>query len=191
MASISSTEARTAMRDEIAHHRGWFVFLGVLLIIAGVAAILFPPAGSLAVEVWVGAIFVLAGIAQLAHAFAVRRWSGVAWSVLLGLLYLGAGVILLAYPIAGVVTLTVFLAAVLLIDGLFRTIMAIGIRPRRRWGWLLASGIASIVLAVLIWLQLPSSASWVLGVLLGVNLIFSGASFLGLAADRSGETRVN
>jgi uncharacterized membrane protein HdeD (DUF308 family) len=84
-------------------------------------------------------------------------------------------------PIAGVVTLTVFLAAVLAVDGMFRSILAFQIRPRPGWFWLLLGGIVSIVLGVMIWQQLPSSALSILGLLLGINLVFSGITFLMLA----------
>ena len=99
----------------------------------------------------------------------------------MGLLYLVAGVVLWRNPIAGVVTLTAFLAAVLVVDGVFRSILAFQIRPRPGWFWLLLGSIVGIVLGVMIWQQLPSSAVSILGLLLGINLVFSGFSFLMLA----------
>jgi uncharacterized membrane protein HdeD (DUF308 family) len=165
-------------------HRGWFVFLAILLIIAGAAAIAFPVLSSLAVEVWVAIAFLIAGGAQVIHAFAVRSWGGFILGLLVGLLYLAAGVVLWRNPLAGVVTLTVFLAAVLVVDGVFRSILAFQIRPHAGWGWLLFGGIVGIVLGLMIWRQLPSAALWVLGLLLGINLIFSGITFLMLLTAR-------
>ena len=100
---------------------------------------------------------------------------------MVGLLYLAAGVVLWLNPIAGMVALTVFLAAVLVVDGVFRSILAFQIRPRAGWFWLLLGGIVGIVLGVMIWQQLPSSALTILGLLLGINLAFSGFTFLMLA----------
>jgi uncharacterized membrane protein HdeD (DUF308 family) len=159
-----------------------FIFLAVLVIIAGIAAIAFPVLGSLAVELWTAIVFVIAGVAQTIHSFVVRSWGGFFLGLLVGLLYLAAGVVLWLNPLAGVVTLTVFLAAVLVVDGAFRCILAFQVRPRAGWLWLLFGGIVGIVLGIMIWEQLPSSALWVLGLLLGINLVFSGFAFLMLSA---------
>jgi uncharacterized membrane protein HdeD (DUF308 family) len=164
--------------DDITRHRGWFIFLGILLIVAGAAAIAFPVLGTLAVEVWTAIAFAIAGVAQTVHAFAARSWGGFLLGLLIGLLYLAAGVVLWLNPIRGVVALTVFLAAVLVVDGIFRAALAFRVRPRSGWVWVLVGGILSVVLGLMIWQQLPSSAFWVLGLLLGINLVFSGLTFL-------------
>jgi uncharacterized membrane protein HdeD (DUF308 family) len=167
--------------DQVAQHRGWFIFLSVLLIVAGAAAIAFPVLSTFAVEFWTAIAFAIAGVAQTIHAFAARSWGGFFGGLLVGLLYLATGLVLWRNPIAGVVTLTVFLAAVLVVDGIVRSILAFQIRPRPGWFWPLLGGIVSIVLGVMIWQQLPSSALSILGLLLGINLIFSGITFLMLA----------
>jgi len=167
--------------DQVVQHRGWFIFLSILLIVAGAAAIAFPILSTFAVELWAAIAFAIAGVAQTIHAFASRSWGGFFWGLLVGLLYLAAGVVLWLNPIAGVVTLTAFLSAVLVVDGVFRSILAFQIRPRAGWFWLLVGGIVGIVLGVMIWQQLPSSALSILGLLLGINLVFSGFSFLMLA----------
>ena len=155
--------------------------LGIALVVAGVLAIVFPLAGGIAVELWVAAALLISGVAQVVHAFAARQWQGFLLGLIVGLLYLAAGVVLWMNPIAGVVTLTAFLAAVLFIDGVLRAIMAVQLRPMPGWGLLLAGGIIGVVVAVMIWRQLPTSAFWAIGLLLGINLIFSGASFAMLA----------
>jgi uncharacterized membrane protein HdeD (DUF308 family) len=170
-----------AAGDQVVQHRGWFIFLSILLIVAGAAAIAFPILSTFAVELWAGIALAIAGVAQTIHALASRSWGGFLWGLLVGLLYLAAGVVLWLNPIAGVVTLTAFLAAVLVVDGVFRSILAFQIRSRPGWFWLLLGGIVGIVLGVMIWQQLPSSALTILGLLLGINLIFSGFSFLMLA----------
>ena len=166
------------VRDEIARHRGWFIFLGLVLILAGALALAFPLLGTLAVEVWTALAFAVAGVAQTVHAFAARSWGGFLVGLLVGLLYLATGVVLWLNPLGGVVALTLFLAAVLVIDGVFRTVLAFQTRPRGGWVWLLLGGIVSIILGIMIWQQLPSSAIWILGLLLGINLAFSGFTFL-------------
>ena len=170
--------------DEISHHRGWFIFLGLVLILAGAAATAFPLLGTLAVAVSIAIAFAIAGLAQTVHAFAARSWSGFLLDLLIGLLYLAAGVVLWLNPLGGAVTLTVILAVVLVLDGVFRSILAFQVRPRTGWVWLLLGGIVSIILGIMIWHQLPSSALWILGLLLGINLMFSGLTFLKLASTK-------
>lgn len=165
----------------IAAHRRWFIFLGAALIVAGALAIMFPLAGGVAVEIWVAIALIISGIAQMVHAFAVRQWQGFLFSTLLGILYFATGIILWLDPIKGVITLTVFLAAMLLIDGIMRCILAFRIRPHDGWGLLFAGGLIGILAAIMIWRQLPSSAFWAIGLLLGINLIFSGIAFITLA----------
>jgi uncharacterized membrane protein HdeD (DUF308 family) len=167
--------------DQVVQHRGWFIFLSLLLIVAGAAAVAFPVLSTFAVEIWTAIAFAIAGVAQTIHAFAARSWGGFIWGLLVGLLYLAAGVVLWRNPIAGVITLTAFLAAVLVVDGVFRSILAFQIRPRPGWFWLLLGGIVGIVLGVMIWQHLPSAALSILGLLLGINLVFSGFTFLMLA----------
>lgn len=165
----------------IAAHRRGFVFLGIALIIAGALAVAFPLAGGLAVEVWVAIALIISGIAQIVHAFAARQWQGFVLSLLIGILYSATGAILWLDPIKGVVTLTVLLAAALLIDGILRCMLAMRIRPLAGWGVLMAGGLVGILAAFLIWRQLPTSAFWAIGLLLGINLIVSGASFIALS----------
>jgi uncharacterized membrane protein HdeD (DUF308 family) len=179
---VVASVTTAGVRDEITRHRGWFIILGVLLIIAGASAIAFPFLGTLAVEVWAAVAFAIAGVAQTVHAFAARSWGGFLLGLLVGLLYLATGVVLWLNPIGGMVALTVFLAAVLVVDGVFRSILAFQIRPRPGWIWLLVGGIIGIILGVMIWQQLPSSAVWVLGLLLGINLVLSGVTFLMLGS---------
>jgi uncharacterized membrane protein HdeD (DUF308 family) len=173
--------AANQVGDQVVEHRGWFIFLSVLLIVAGAAAIAFPVLSTIAVEIWTAIVFAIAGVAQTIHAFAARSWGGFFWGLLVGFLYLAAGLVLWRNPIAGVVTLTVFLAAVLVVDGVFRSVLAFQIRPRPGWFWLLLGGLVGIVLGVMIWQHLPSSALSILGLLLGINLVFSGFAFLMLA----------
>jgi len=176
------------LADEISQHRGWFIFLGLLLIVAGACAIAFPVLGTLAVEVWTAVAFAIAGAAQTVHAFAARTWGGFLVGLLVGLLYLATGVVLWLNPLGGAVALTVLLAAVLVVDGILRSLLAFQIRPRSGWIWLLIGAIVSIILGVMIWQQLPSSALWMLGLLLGINLVFSGLAFLMLIGSKQAAT---
>ena len=178
-ADIEATIA--GARRQIADNWGWFLALGVLLIVAGVAAIAFPLLSTIATKIALGWIFLIAGALIVAHAFPIRQWQGVLLSLLIGALYLVAGAWLAFTPFAGVVALTILLAALFLAEGVLEVIMAVRVRPHEGWSWLLLSGFVAIAVGVLIAVELPSSAAWAIGLLTGINLLSSGVSFAALA----------
>jgi uncharacterized membrane protein HdeD (DUF308 family) len=178
-ADINATIA--GARRQIADNWGWFLALGIVLIIAGVAAIAFPLLSTIATKIALGWIFLIAGAFIVVHAFPIRQWQGFLLSLLIGALYLVAGACLAFTPFAGVVALTILLAALFLAEGVLELIMAVRIRPHEGWGWLLLSGLVAIAVGALIAAELPSSAAWAIGLLTGINLLSSGASFAALA----------
>jgi uncharacterized membrane protein HdeD (DUF308 family) len=149
----------------------------VISIVLGFAALLFPFAATLAAELVLGAVLVAAGVAQIGHGVQLRAWKG--WGVLVagGALSILVGGLLLLFPWTGALSLTLILAAFFLIGGAMRAILSFRMRPQSGWGWLLASGLLSAALGLIVLTQWPQAARWLLGLLLGVDLIFSG-SFL-------------
>jgi uncharacterized membrane protein HdeD (DUF308 family) len=178
-ADIDTTLRET--RREFARHWGWFLALGIVLILAGIAAIAFPFLSTIAAKIAIGWIFLVAGIAEVIHAFYVKRWSGFVWNLLIGLLYIVAGGWLAFFPLTGILTLTIVIAALFIAEGVMELIMGFRLSPHEGWGWLIFSGIVAIAAGALIALNLPSSAVWALGLLAGINLLFSGWSFVFLA----------
>jgi uncharacterized membrane protein HdeD (DUF308 family) len=170
-----------AARREIADNWGWFVALGVLCIIVGILAIIFPLASSIAMKILIGWLLLITGIMHIVHCFQASNWRGFLWDLLLGVLFIVAGGWLVFFPIAGLIALTAFLAWVFILQGIFEIILAFQTRPIRGWGWILFSGIIAMAAGILIWLGLPSTATWALGLLAGINLITSGASYVALA----------
>jgi uncharacterized membrane protein HdeD (DUF308 family) len=173
--SVAKAEAK------IAEHWGWYLFLGIVLLLAGLAAIAFPFLSTIAAKIALGWIFLVSGVVMIAHAFSAGEWRGFLLNLLIGILYVIAGAYLAFLPFAGILTLTILVAALFLADGLLETIMAFRIRPHAGWGWVLASGLAAAAVGVLIALHLPTSATWAIGALVGVKLIFAGWSFIALA----------
>jgi uncharacterized membrane protein HdeD (DUF308 family) len=153
----------------------------------GVAAIAFPWVASVAVELLIGWILVISGALGLVYAFRASRRAGLFFSLLGALLSLGVGVVLLAYPLSGVLTVTLLIALLFATGGVFRILLALQLRPLDHWGWMLVSGILALILAGLILTQWPEAATWVIGVLLGIDLIFAGwtSIFLSLSARRA------
>lgn len=168
-------------RREIARHWGWFLALGILLFVAGIAAIAFPFLSTIAAKIAIGWIFLIAGVFEIIHAFYVKRWAGFFWNLLIGILYIVAGGWLAFFPLTGIVTLTIVIAALFLVEGVMELIMGFRVRPHEGWGWLVFSGLVAIAAGLLIALSLPESAVWALGLLAGVNLLFSGWSYISLA----------
>lgn len=159
----------------------WLLGLGVLWICLGTLAIVMPFAATLAFELVLGAIFAAGGIAQLVQAFGCRGWRGFAVHAVAGLLALVLGGLLLFFPMQGIVTLTLFLSAFFLASGVLKIISAIQHRSFGSWGWMLLSGILGLAIGLLILFGLPGTAAWVLGLLVGIELIFSGWSMVMLA----------
>jgi uncharacterized membrane protein HdeD (DUF308 family) len=160
---------------------GWLLGLGILLSVLGLLLIAAPALGTLAIDLLVGWFLIIGGIAQLIHAFMEKAWRGFLLETASGVLYLVVGVLLIFYPMAGAQALTIFLAAFLLVEGLVRSAMALRLRPAQGWGWLLFGGIVTVILALLIWMQWPASALWVIGLLVGINLLFTGWSLTMMA----------
>jgi len=168
-------------RRHLAERWGWFLGLGIVMLLAGAAAIVFPWVFTIAAKIALGWIFLIGGVVLVVHALSTRAWTGFLWSLLIGLLYLVAGGWLAFFPFTGIITLTILLAALFLAEGALEVILAFRVRPHEGWGWLLLSGLVAIAVGVLIAYQLPGSAVWAIGLLVGVNLVATGVSFVALA----------
>jgi uncharacterized membrane protein HdeD (DUF308 family) len=158
--------------------RGWSIAVGVLLVLAGIFAIAFPFLSSIAATLMVGWLLIFVGVIEVIHAFSARGWRGALWYGLVGVVFAIGGAMLLLAPVAGTFSLTALLAAILIVEGIIEVIGAFVMRDRTSWGWVLASGIVALVAGLAIATQLPMSALWVLGFLVGLNLIFSGLSYI-------------
>jgi uncharacterized membrane protein HdeD (DUF308 family) len=174
-------EAVAEVESQIAAHWVWYLILGIALLLGGMAAIAFPILSTITAKLALGWIFLFAGAVAIAHGFLAGNWRGFFWNLLIGILYVAAGAYLLLLPLAGIVTLTMVVAALFLADGILEIMMAFRLRPHHSWGWVLASGVAALIAGALIWSHLPSSATWVIGVLVGIKMIMAGWSFIALA----------
>lgn len=158
----------------------FYLGLGIALVIAGAAAILLPYLATLAAEALLGAILVVAGVALGTHGFSAKGHGGTLHLVGAAL-YVALGVLLLLFPVAGIVTLTVLVAAFFLAEGVLRLVQAARLWGLPGAGWLLGGGLLAVALAIVILVALPGSAAWTLGVLLGIDLLFSGGWLIWLS----------
>lgn len=152
------------------------LWMGVLLIVLGIAAIAAPAVSTIVVETWVAIILAFAGITKIIHAFQTRDRGGFVWELVLGILYIATGLMLFVYPLTGVLTLTLLLGSFLLAEGVFELILAFRLRSQPSWIWELGNGIVTLLLGLMIWFQWPFNAPWVIGTLVGVSVLFSGFS---------------
>jgi uncharacterized membrane protein HdeD (DUF308 family) len=172
-----------AIKSALRGHWRLFVFQGVVMITLGLCAIVAPVMATLAVDIFVGWLFLLSGIAGLIAMFSAKDMPAFLWSLVTAALCLAAGILLVWKPTQGAVSLTILLTAFFIVEGLFQTITSVAYREwiGSTWGWLLLSGIADLVLAALIIMGWPTTAAWTVGLLVGVNLITSGWGILMIA----------
>ncbi len=182
---MSSTQRPLSVtRADFRHHRGWAVGAGIALVLLGLAAIVFPFLASLAVEQLVGWILVMSGFVGLLNALRQSAEHGFGLSLLAALLSLGIGIVLVLYPLSGILSLTLLVATLLVGGGLLRIFLAWRLRHTRGYRLTLASGLLGVGLGAVIIVQWPQAAAWLIGVLVGIDLVFAGLVSLALAAER-------
>ena len=166
-------------------HEHWVLFLieGIILVVLGLIAIVVPPIATLAVELLFGWLFLLSGVVGLITTFWMRDAPGFWWSLLSGVLGIAAGIVLLVWPLSGVLSLTLVLIVFFTIEGIASIMYALEHKRELsgRWGFMLASGIIDLIIAAIILFGLPGSAAWALGLLVGINLAFGGAALIAMA----------
>ncbi len=167
-------------------HKHWVLFLieGIVLVILGALAILVPEVATITFTIFIGWLFLISGGVGLATTLWMhRRVPGFWWSLLSALIGIVAGVLLLAWPLTGVLSLTLVLSAFFIVEGIASIMYAIEHRNQLsgRWGWMLVSGIIDLIIAAIIIAGLPGTAAWALGLLVGINLLFGGIALIGMA----------
>jgi len=157
----------------------WFVVLGVALVALGIIALGSVVIASLAAAIAIGMLLLLGGAAESVGAFWCRGWSGFFLHLLSGVLSIVVGLLFLRAPASALAALTLLVACFLLVGGIFKIVAAVSYRFAA-WGWALAGGIVDLLLGLLIWQEWPSSALWVIGLYVGINLLFRGFNWIAL-----------
>jgi len=177
--SAGTPDIRSALRQ----FSTMFLVEGIILVILGVLAVAVPQVATIAVTIFLGWLFLVSGVVGLATTFMARGMPGFWWSLVSAALAILAGAWLLAQPIAGALSLTLILIAFFMIEGIASIFFAFDHRRELsgQWGWMLASGLVDLVLAVMILTGLPSTAVWALGLLVGINMVFGGVALIAMA----------
>ena len=183
-------EAQAARPTETADkpRTGWLTAAGVLAVIGGVVAILVPAVASVTIAIFIGWLLVFSAISIVIDAFAHRIPGRTIWRLIWAALTLFAGIYLLLAPLEGTVTLTFVLGLYFLIMGAMRVMAWWMARGEEGAGLVAVSGVASLLIGILILVELPSSADWAIGLLVGIDFIFFGFNVIALAqAIKRGE----
>jgi uncharacterized membrane protein HdeD (DUF308 family) len=164
----------------------WSIALSILLILAGVFAIMIPSISGIAITLFFGWAMILSGITHFVFAFKTHTTGGRVWELLVGAVYVFTGIVLLMHPLDSLLILTLVLACYLFFEAIVEFIQFFQLRPRHGAVWLLIDGIITLILAIMIWRAWPASSVWVIGTLVGISMIFSGFSrlMLSLTAKR-------
>jgi uncharacterized membrane protein HdeD (DUF308 family) len=173
--------AQQTPSDIVRHASTWSMLCGVLLIVLGLLAVGSPTLAAVAVNVLIAWLIVLAGVVHLVLAFHAHRGGSLLWKLLVGVAYVFFGVYLIAHPVLGVVSLTLVLASLFLVEGIFDIALFFQMRAVGGSGVILVDGIVTLLLGLMIYLQWPSSSNWAIGTLVGVSLIISGITRLMLS----------
>jgi uncharacterized membrane protein HdeD (DUF308 family) len=165
----------------VRHASTWSILCGVLLIVLGVLAVGSPAIAAVAVNAVIAWLIVLAGVVHLVLAFHAHGAGSLIWKLLVGTAYVFFGVYLIAHPALGVVSLTLVLASLFLVEGILDIALFFQMRSIGGSSWILIDGIITLLLGLLIYLQWPSSSAWAIGTLVGVSMIVSGVTRLMLS----------
>ena len=157
---------------------GWSIALGVLMIILGIIAMLAPWEFGIVIALIIGWMAIFNGVAQIIYGIGTHSGGRTVLEIILGLIYIVAGVYLLVHPVGGLLVLTLFLACFLLVYGILALVLAFHMRPLPGWGWVLFDAIVTILLGILIWAHWPLNSEWVVGTLFGISIFVSGITRL-------------
>jgi uncharacterized membrane protein HdeD (DUF308 family) len=172
----SLTDMQRAMQDAFRVHWRLMMFQGVIMIILGALAVAAPVIATIAIDIYIGWLFLISGVIGLLALFSTNDIPAFLWGLITAALSVALGVLLIWRPVEGAASLTFLLTAFFFVEGVFQIATSLVYRELipGTWGWMLASGLSDLVLVAAIVYGWPESAVWVLGLLVGFNLIISG-----------------
>lgn len=184
---------RQVLTQELREHWVLFLIEGIVLVILGVLAILVPMIATISVAIVIGWLILISGVVGLVTTSMARDVPGFWWSVVSGLVCVVAGIMLLGGPILAEVSLTLLLVVFFTIEGMAWSIYAMQYKKELSgpWTWMLMSGIVDLILAFMFWCRLPGTAVWAFGPLVGISMLFGGASMIAMAVHAHAASQPN
>ena len=166
--------------EQLKRRWAWYLALGVLLVLLGMVAMGSAVKATIITTIVVGWLMIFGGVAEAVHAFTCKRWGGFFIDLFSGILYAVVGMMLVANPVKLALGLTLLIAVFLIFGGVFRIVVALT-GGFQHWMWLLLSGVINVALGVMIWNELPEAGLWVIGLFVGIDMIFNGWSLIMLS----------
>jgi uncharacterized membrane protein HdeD (DUF308 family) len=176
---------RTAVAKSLHGHWKLFLVEGIILLGLGLTAVVLPPIATFAVEIVIGWLLLISGIVGLITTLRMSNTPGRSWSLISAILGIAAGIVLLRWPLSSTISLTLILSVFFLIEGIASIFYALEHRRElsRRWSWMLFSGVIDLILASSIFVGLPGTAAWAIGLLVGINMVFGGLAVIAMALN--------
>lgn len=175
---MRTSAAMGGASSAIAKNSGWFIVLGAVLILLGTIAWIDVAAATIASTIVIGAVLVVGGVFRILQSFMMKDWRGFIFGLLSGVLYLIGGLLVVNEPEHGAIVLTLLLAAIVIVGGIVRIILALQHKQFGAWGLILVSGFVSVVVGAVLYAKLPWSGIWILGTLIAIELLVQGAGWL-------------
>jgi uncharacterized membrane protein HdeD (DUF308 family) len=167
---------REAMRETVKRYSLWYLLQGILMVVAGALALIYPLLASVAMVYLLAWVLIISGVLQAIGLIGARHVPHYWLQLISVVLAIVIGLILLRQPESGLLLMTVLLIVFFMVEGISKVIFALTIRPFPNWGWVLASGVVGVFLSAILWVSLPLTALWLIGLLLGIQLISAGAA---------------
>jgi uncharacterized membrane protein HdeD (DUF308 family) len=183
---IEIREMQQRMQEFLKVHWKFFLAEGAFFIILGIAAIIVPQIFTIAIALFIGWLLLLGGIVQIARAIRFIAMPGFNLWIFIGILQVIIGYYLVAQPAKGALTLTMLMTLFFAMEGIAKISLAFMMRPLAHWVWVFFSGFTALMLSVVVWAGWPGTAAWVLGMLLGINMIFLGGSLVRISLHHGG-----
>jgi uncharacterized membrane protein HdeD (DUF308 family) len=177
---MNKNENNTLIRENIKvlqEHSSWYLFLGIGLIALGTLAITYAFTATVISVLYFGTLLIFVGFFETSQALSVENWENFISHTLLAVMYLISGFYIILNPYKGILTATLFLSIVLIVSGLIKMIASITSHIARK-GWVFTNGLLKCILGLLIWYQLPQGALWIIGMIIGIDMLFSGWSWI-------------
>jgi uncharacterized membrane protein HdeD (DUF308 family) len=187
------SDMQRAVRDAFGAHWRLMMFQGVVMIILGVLAVAAPVIATIAIDIYVGWLFLFSGVIGLIALFSSHHIPAFLWTLITAALSVALGILLIWKPVEGALSLTFLLTAFFLVEGVFQIATSLVYRDSLpgTWGWMLASGVSDLLLVAIIVLGWPATGVWVLGLLVGINLFMSGWAIVMMAFAGRQATKTN
>jgi len=178
--TLGDVQLQVQIPHEIVQYWGWFLALGIVVLILGIAAVVRSVAATVVSMLFFGWLLVLAAAVEIAQAVMVGHWVGFFQHLLSAILFGIVGLLIVMRPIISAEVATVFMAVFFLVGGLFQMVAALAV-ALPGWGWHVVDGLITLVLGLLVLAQWPASGLWVIGLFVGIDLILYGATWIALA----------